>query len=235
LVVTGIKQSLAKFRETWAEIPQATWKAWLKTMMMGWVVGGVLAFLLASLAKRWEAAGVFDIDPVWLQQVIDISPMTVASAIYLGVIADSIFLAVVVGAAALLAVWLGRPIRAFMLLATLFMSNLIVLAGWTTWNRARPDLVVDGVIAPNLHSFPSGHVFQAVVVYGFLAYLWIQATDNFAEKIVACILALLAVGVVIFSRLTMGVHWPTDVIAAVIISVVWLVFLILAARQAPNY
>jgi membrane-associated phospholipid phosphatase len=35
--------------------------------------------------------------------------------------------------------------------------------------------------------------------------------------------------------LTMGVHWPTDVIAAVIISVVWLVFLILAARQAPNY
>ena len=39
-------------------------------------------------------------------------------------------------------------------------------------------LIGDGIAAPGLHSFPSGHAALCVAVYGFLAYLWIRSSRS---------------------------------------------------------
>lgn len=85
-----------------------------------------------------------------------------------------------------------------------------VLKHW--FERARPDLVPHEVIVSNA-SFPSGHAFGAAMVYLTLAALLTLRLQPRAARVILLALAIglaLAVGV---SRVALGVHWPSDVLA----------------------
>lgn len=78
--------------------------------------------------------------------------------------------------------------------------------------RARPP-VENFLISQGGFSFPSGHSCTGLVFYGLLAYLVIHTNvDNSVYKVVgrACIGLFLLIG---FSRIYLGVHYPTDVLA----------------------
>lgn len=80
------------------------------------------------------------------------------------------------------------------------------------FERARPDLVPHEVIVANA-SFPSGHAFGAAMVYLTLASLLTFRMQPRAARVILLVLAIgvaLAVGV---SRVALGVHWPSDVLA----------------------
>jgi len=80
------------------------------------------------------------------------------------------------------------------------------------FERARPDLVPHEVIVVNA-SFPSGHAFGATMVYLTLAGLLTLRLEPRAPRAVLLALAIgvsLAVGL---SRIALGVHWPSDVLA----------------------
>jgi len=80
------------------------------------------------------------------------------------------------------------------------------------FERARPDLVPHEVIVANA-SFPSGHAFGAAMVYLTLAALLTFRMQPRAARVILLALAIgltLAVGV---SRVALGVHWPSDVLA----------------------
>ncbi len=80
------------------------------------------------------------------------------------------------------------------------------------FERARPDLVPHEVIVANA-SFPSGHAFGAAMVYLTLAALLTFRMQPRAARVILLVLAIgvaLAVGV---SRVALGVHWPSDVLA----------------------
>jgi undecaprenyl-diphosphatase len=78
--------------------------------------------------------------------------------------------------------------------------------------RGRPDAVE--VLAPFAgHSFPSGHAMSAAAVYGLLAILaWTFIRDHRLRVVGAGLPALLALGVGI-SRIYLGAHWLSDVLA----------------------
>lgn len=61
-------------------------------------------------------------------------------------------------------------------------------------------------------SFPSGHTLRAVVIYGVLAYL-IGARHPRLKSVVWLVWVVL-VAMIGFSRLYLGVHWPSDVLAS---------------------
>ena len=86
--------------------------------------------------------------------------------------------------------------------------------------RPRPELV-SHLVNVNSFSFPSGHATMATITYLTLGVLLARVQKRRHMKLyllaVASILALL-VG---FTRVYLGVHWPTDVIAGWCVGTAW--------------
>lgn len=83
--------------------------------------------------------------------------------------------------------------------------------------RPRPHLFTPLVVETDF-SFPSGHVTAAVAVYGFLAFLLWQNRHR-----VWAILSALWILAVAFSRIYLGVHYPSDTLAAMAFTSLWLI------------
>ena len=83
-------------------------------------------------------------------------------------------------------------------------------AAKTAVDRARPHFL-DPVAQAAGPAFPSGHAMTAAIASGALAALvWPQAAR--AGRVAACSLAALTTLAVSFTRIALGVHWPSDVL-----------------------
>lgn len=80
------------------------------------------------------------------------------------------------------------------------------------FDRPRPDLVPHGTIV-HTASFPSGHSLMAAVVYLTLAALVARSFPERRLRAYVVSLAMLLAFAVGASRVYLGVHWPTDVLA----------------------
>jgi undecaprenyl-diphosphatase len=95
------------------------------------------------------------------------------------------------------------------------------------FRRARPVLE-NPIITLATYSFPSGHTAGATLFYGVLfAYIGSRSRDSRVRA--ACIASwLLLVMLVAFSRMYLGVHFLSDVLAAVAWSLAWLAMCVIA-------
>lgn len=87
------------------------------------------------------------------------------------------------------------------------------------YGKPRPKLWTHLVEAGSF-SFPSGHAIGAVIVYGFIAFLLSGHYPKFSQLIYSLVFILIVL--IGFSRLYLGVHWPTDVMAGYGIGFLWL-------------
>lgn len=88
------------------------------------------------------------------------------------------------------------------------------------FNRPRPDLVAH-VVETTSMSFPSGHAMLSAVTYLTLGALLARAQEKRRLRgyiLGAAILVTLLIGV---SRIYLGVHWPTDVLAGWCLGAAW--------------
>ena len=93
----------------------------------------------------------------------------------------------------------------------------------SVFGKTRPDLW-QSAIEEVSYSYPSGHALGSTVLYGFLAYLFATRFPRYSWLIYSLTVGLiLAIGL---SRLYLGVHWPTDIIAGYGIGFLWLTFCI---------
>ncbi len=92
------------------------------------------------------------------------------------------------------------------------------------FRRARP--AITALSAESGFSFPSGHAILALAFWGILIYFSLQrARTRFMKRLLIFAGASLVI-VICFSRVYLGVHWPTDVIASGAIGGAWLLFVI---------
>jgi undecaprenyl-diphosphatase len=90
------------------------------------------------------------------------------------------------------------------------------------YERTRPHFD-DPLLTLTTYSFPSGHTAGAVVFYGVLAAFLVSRFREPARRI-ACVLGAVAiVALVAFSRMYLGAHYLSDVLAAMCSSTAWLV------------
>ena len=96
---------------------------------------------------------------------------------------------------------------------TALICNFIQDSLKTTFQRIRPDVSLH-LIEQGGFSFPSGHSFTNFVFYGMLIYLCRKkiknkTTANWLHIFFSCLIFLIG-----FSRVYLGVHFPTDVLGS---------------------
>jgi len=109
---------------------------------------------------------------------------------------------------------------AFFIFVTAASGELVSYALKSVFVRTRPSVV------PHLReafssSFPSGHAMQSAIVYLTLGAILMRIADRRLTKIYCFGMALLVTFLVGVSRVYLGVHYPTDVIAGWIVGLFW--------------
>ena len=88
--------------------------------------------------------------------------------------------------------------------------------------RPRPPAVASLVELPPSFSFPSGHTLAALLVWTLIAIVVLRVGRESWTKALAVAGGLLLVMLVGLSRVYLGVHWPSDVLASWLMGVGWL-------------
>ena len=146
-------------------------------------------------------------------------------------------LIVAIGLSAALIGYFYRPVRgaAWTMPIAIIGSGILIQSIKITFRRARPD-----IFTPLLHetgySFPSGHSLISIVVYGLLGYFAMHLVSRRWAKVVIGTLTVLLVIAIGLSRVYVGVHYPSDVLAGWSLGFPWLVGCLgLHERLARHY
>lgn len=90
--------------------------------------------------------------------------------------------------------------------------------------RSRPTEI--NLIVENGYSFPSGHSMLSLAYYGFFVYLILNSNIKRKNKILAIISLALLIFFIGLSRIYLGVHYASDVLAGFAISAAYLILYI---------
>ncbi len=125
---------------------------------------------------------------------------------------------------------LQRKFASTLYLLSSVAGGLLISSGAKGYfDRPRPDLVPYDAFV-HTASFPSGHSMMAAVAYLTLGVLVARTLPQARLKVYVLTLAVIATLLVGISRVYLGVHWPTDVLAGWLAGVVWASVCMLGAR-----
>lgn len=123
----------------------------------------------------------------------------------------------------------GKRNMAFFVCGSVLGGLLLTIALKDVFHRPRPDLVPQADIVFTT-SFPSGHSMMSAATYLTLGALLARSHERKRLKAYFLLLAVLLMFLVGLSRVYLGVHWPTDVLAGWTAGAVWALLCWLAAR-----
>jgi undecaprenyl-diphosphatase len=150
------------------------------------------------------------IGPKWLEEMMrDFTALGSTGVLTVMVIAIAGFLAMT-----------RKTHAALLVLGSVIGGVLISQTMKWAYGRPRPDLVPHGAEVITA-SFPSGHSMMSAVVYLTVGALLARTEQDRAVKayiLAVAVLLMLLVGV---SRVYLGVHWPTDVLAGWALGGLW--------------
>jgi len=138
--------------------------------------------------------------------------------------------------------WLTRHKHsAALLLVTTIVGILINSMLKDVFHRTRPSIFSSGVEVFS-SSFPSGHSMSAAIVYGTVAYLAARLQQRHWARVLTAVIALALILLIAASRIYLGVHYPSDTVAGMVIGFAWAGFCMatleatqmVARRRAPQ-
>ncbi len=98
------------------------------------------------------------------------------------------------------------------------------------YQRARPEPLFEYTV-PSSYSFPSGHALGSFCFFSILAWIVVRNIENTGTRSliwVGTAFLILAIGL---SRIYLGVHYPSDVVAGYLVAAVWTLTVIFADRS----
>jgi undecaprenyl-diphosphatase len=169
---------------------------------------------------RWMAAHQY---PLIAQTMLEVTALGTGAVVAMVVFVGAMFL------------WLNKHKHSAILLLVanfggIILNNLLKLG----FDRPRPQIFKWGTYAAS-SSFPSGHAMSSVIVYGTVAYLAARLQRRAASRILTLTFAALVIILICVSRLYLGVHYPSDVAAGLIIGLAWAGFCMAVLEAAQLY
>ena len=146
--------------------------------------------------------------------------------------------------------------HAFLVPAAILLSGALIVAGmgnsaaylggamlagslWSPllkrrFRRARPDLWTP-LATEASHSFPSGHATMGTIFVGSLGVVLFRELASPAARIAAVMIFVAALLAVALSRVYLGAHWLSDVLAGILLGLAWLaVWSVIAGSVLPR-
>jgi undecaprenyl-diphosphatase len=195
----------------------------LLLVALGVIVVCVAFFaLLANVVMAGGTQAMDDAVLLWMNQhaspeltdvALNVTALGAGMVVWLVVIVASVFL------------WASRHRWSVALLwVSILGSGLINSVMKLFFNRPRPQLFPWRAPYAGLSSFPSGHSMTSMVCYATLAYLVARLEPNrFLRRFTFVVTGLLVV-LIGLSRMYLGVHYPTDVLAGFTMGLAWASF-----------
>lgn len=207
------------------------------TLLLVLTVGAALAALLAWQAgETYEAVtdgdGVAQLDHPVLRAVIGLRTPALDSLVtgYTN-IAGSVVMPILAVLAMIVMALARRSWTPVLLITATGLGSLaMTVSGKNLIGRARPSQA--DAVPPYEHSasFPSGHTLNAVAIVGIVAYLLVLRQHRWWTRLLTVSVAGLFAVTIGLSRVFLGHHWLTDVLAAWLMGAAWLAMVITAHR-----
>jgi undecaprenyl-diphosphatase len=211
-------------------------------LVAGIIVAAVATWAFSEFAEHVMSGGTQAFDEAALRWISTHHSTALDSAMLdITVLGTSTVVMMIVCVAALFLTLTRHKYSALLLLVATVGGMILDTILKLQFDRPRPHVFTWGTHA-SMSSFPSGHAMSATIVYSTVAYL----AARLQKRRWAHWLTLLAAAVVILlialSRVYLGVHYPSDVLAGAIIGLAWAAFCMatleaiqrFAQRQAPE-
>ncbi|WP_373527485.1 phosphatase PAP2 family protein [Nostoc sp.] len=184
----------------------------------------LILFVLAKLAEEVLERDAFAFDTsflLWLHQFAN--PNLDNLMLFVTNLGNPSTVVIVAGVTVFLLLWQRYQEEAKVFVFAC-LGGLILNTGLKLFfSKPRPELW-HRLISEKSFSFPSGHALGSMVLYGFIAYELAIRYPHFAKIIYS--LTVILIAVIGISRLYLGVHWPTDIIAGYGVGFLWLMICI---------
>jgi undecaprenyl-diphosphatase len=190
------------------------------------VAVGIGFGMVMGVAKVWDSIAergvVVRIDQNWFSFLTAHRTARVTTLLrWVTVLGDIRLVSAIVVVSAVVLVSRREPRYAALIAASTWGAALLATIAKVVFARPRPPLSRH-VVAATGAAFPSGHSAQAAACYGAVAWVLSRELRSRAWRVTIWSAAILCTTVVGFSRVYLGVHWPSDVGGGWAVGVGWL-------------
>ena len=181
----------------------------LLLLSLGWLCEEVLE----KETFRWDTVVLLGLHQ-WASPTLDTVMLSITR------LGDPDFVVVIVAMSLGWLIWQRQRLKAGTLLIVCLGTLLLNQGMKLAFVRPRPFLW-QRLIEETSYGFPSGHALGSLVLYGFMAYVLADRYPQYARSIYSISVGLIAL--IGFSRLYLGVHYPTDIFAGYAVGFLWLI------------
>jgi membrane-associated phospholipid phosphatase len=211
------------------------WSAILAFLGLGLSAASVATVLFALVATAVEVGFTEQVDARVVRWFAEgRTPLMDLVMLEITTLGNGLVLTVLVGTVSLF-LWLtGHHWSVYILVVGVVGGMILnnVLKG--LFARPRPDMI-EPVSEVLTLSFPSGHAMSAVIAYGAVALLVARLEPTAALRRATWITAAVVVLAIGVSRIYLGVHYPSDVLAGFVAGIAWLAFVAASVRAVHFY
>jgi undecaprenyl-diphosphatase len=204
-------------------------------LLSGTAIAVVCTWAFSEMAERVRAGGTQGFDdtvmhwvaahqvPIVKSVMLEVTSLGTGAVVTMIVLVAGMFL------------WLNQHKHSAILLIVATVGgmglNQLLKIGF---NRPRPQIFAWGTYAMS-SSFPSGHAMSSVIVYGTVAYLAARLQRNARSRVLTLVAAAVIIVLICVSRIYLGVHYPSDVAAGIVIGLAWAGFCMAVLEAAQLY
>lgn len=187
----------------------------LVAVLAGWLFGGIADWVFDAPSTRAADEWAQRVAAAW------ISPSLTAYMRFVSLVGQVWFAGILSAIVGGMLLWARSHRRLYAFAATMIGGTLLNPALKAVFHRARPSgFAALGHAAG--YSFPSGHAMAATLLYGSLAYVTYFSIDHSRGRrllaVALCVFMILSIGA---SRVYLGVHYLSDVLAGFAAGLCW--------------